>query len=64
MAIAIAYGLAAATVLTLLVLPTLLIIVNRVKVYTKWLWKGQKPEPESVEAAVKETKAEFQDQYV
>lgn len=64
MAISIAYGLAAATVLTLLVLPTLLIIINRVKVYTKWLWQGQRPEPESVEAAVKETKAEFLDEYV
>jgi len=64
MAISIAYGLAAATVLTLLVLPTLLIIVNRIKVYGKWLWQGQKPEPESVEAAVRETNKEYFDEYV
>lgn len=54
MAIAIAYGIAIATVLTLIMLPMLLSVGNALKVYTLWLWEGKKPSKESVEPAVEE----------
>jgi len=63
MAVSIAYGLAAGTFLTLLLLPTLLIIMNRLKVYLHWLWVGKKPANETVEAAVKESKNEYYNEY-
>ena len=58
MAIAIAYGIAFATLLTLLTLPILLKFSNDFKVLTQWLWKGDKPTRESVERAVKELDVE------
>mgnify|MGYP000159157394 CR=1 FL=1 len=54
MAIAIAYGIAIATVLTLIMLPMLLSVGNALKVYTLWLWEGKKPSKESVEPAIEE----------
>lgn len=54
MAIAIAYGIAIATVLTLIMLPMLLSVGNALKVYSIWLWEGIKPSKESVEPAVEE----------
>lgn len=54
MAIAIAYGIAIATVLTLIMLPMLLSVGNALKVYTIWLWEGEKPSKESVEPAIEE----------
>ncbi|WP_339905756.1 efflux RND transporter permease subunit, partial [uncultured Cyclobacterium sp.] len=54
MAIAIAYGIAIATVLTLIMLPMLLSVGNLLKVYSLWLWEGIKPSKESVEPAVEE----------
>jgi multidrug efflux pump subunit AcrB len=54
MAIAIAYGIAIATVLTLIMLPMLLSVGNAFKVYALWLWEGKKPSKESVEPAVEE----------
>lgn len=56
MAIAVAYGLMIATFLTLVLLPVLLIISNQIKVGKKWLWTGEKPSSEEVEAAVIEMK--------
>ena len=58
MAISIAYGIAIATVLTLVMLPMLLSASNSIKVYLGWLWKGEKPTKESVERAIKELKSE------
>ncbi len=58
MAISIAYGIMIATFLTLLTLPVLLSISNYSKVYTKWLWEGEKPTREEVERAIKELKPE------
>ncbi|MCK5816280.1 MAG: efflux RND transporter permease subunit, partial [Flavobacteriaceae bacterium] len=58
MAIAIAYGIIIATVLTLFILPVMLSIANYSKVYTKWLWTGKKPSKEEVERAVKELENE------
>jgi multidrug efflux pump subunit AcrB len=61
MAISIAYGIAVATLLTLLTLPIMLSLVNNVKVYSKYLWVGQKPERESLERAIKELKHESEE---
>jgi multidrug efflux pump subunit AcrB len=58
MAISIAYGIAIATVLTLVMLPMLLSLSNGIKVHVKWLWTGTKPTSESVERAIKELKSE------
>ena len=54
MAISVAYGLLFGTTLTLLMLPSLLVIFNRMKVYTLWLIKKEKPSYESVEPAIQE----------
>ncbi|OIQ37123.1 MAG: RND transporter [Bacteroidetes bacterium MedPE-SWsnd-G1] len=61
MAIAIAYGIAFATMLTLLTLPILLKFSNDFKVLTKWFWTGKKPSREQVERAVKELVVENED---
>ncbi|MEM9000134.1 MAG: efflux RND transporter permease subunit [Bacteroidota bacterium] len=54
MAIAIAYGIGFATVLTLLMLPLFLSFNNNVKVFSKWLKTGDKISKEEVERAIKE----------
>jgi Cu/Ag efflux pump CusA len=54
MAISIAYGIIIATVLTLILLPILIAFVNTIKVYSLYLWEGEKPSKEEVERAVKE----------
>ena len=54
MAISVAYGLLFGTTLTLLMLPSLLVSFNKLKVYFFWLVKGNKPTEESVESAVRE----------
>lgn len=56
MAISIAYGIAIATVLTLLMLPMLLSLGNSIKQYSIWLWEGKKPTREEIEPAVEEMK--------
>ena len=58
MAISIAYGIAFATVLTLLLLPVLLKSFNTLKRTIHWIWEGEWVEPEVVERAIKELKAE------
>ena len=54
MAISIAYGIAFATVLTLLMLPLFLSFGNAVKVASKTLWTGKKVTSEEVERAIRE----------
>jgi multidrug efflux pump subunit AcrB len=54
MAISVAYGLAFGTLLTLVMLPSLLVTVNRVKQFTTWLWKRERPSAEAVEPAIRE----------
>jgi multidrug efflux pump subunit AcrB len=54
MAVAIAYGIGYATILTLIMLPLFLMFSNSFKVQLKWLLTGEKPTRESVERAVKE----------
>lgn len=56
MAVAIAYGIGFATVLTLLLLPLFLSFANWVKVRTKWLITGDAITKEEVERAIKEQK--------
>lgn len=56
MAIAVAYGIAIATILTLVMLPMLLSVGNSLKVYAYWVWEGRKPTKEEVEPAVEEMK--------
>ena len=52
MAISIAYGIAIATVLTLVMLPMMLAASNKIKVHIKWLKTGNKITKEEVERAI------------
>ncbi|MFT7035614.1 MAG: multidrug efflux pump subunit AcrB [Cyclobacteriaceae bacterium] len=63
MAIAIAYGIILATVLTLVMLPLMLSTGNHLKVYWKWLITGKKPTREEVESAIKEQKVEMEEAF-
>jgi len=58
MAIAIAYGIGFATVLTLLMLPIFLAFSNSAKVGAKWLITGNRVRKEEVERAIKEQQEE------
>ena len=58
MAVSIAYGIAFATVLTLIVLPIFLSFSNYIKLNVKWLATGNAITKEEVERAVKEQKEE------
>jgi multidrug efflux pump subunit AcrB len=58
MALAIAYGLAVATVIILIILPVLLLATNRFRRFAHWWWYDVKLEPELVEPAYKELKFE------
>jgi multidrug efflux pump subunit AcrB len=58
MAVSIAYGLAFATTLTLVMLPALLMISNRIKQFIHWLKTGETIKEEQLESAVKEMIAE------
>ncbi|PHN08024.1 efflux RND transporter permease subunit [Flavilitoribacter nigricans] len=54
MAISVSFGLLAITFIILLVLPAMLIINNRIKVYTAYAWNAKKPTYTEVEPAAKE----------
>jgi hypothetical protein len=54
MAISLAYGLAAATFVMLLTLPPLLIGINKLRRFWKWLWEGEQWTAEAVEPSVME----------
>ena len=58
MAVSISYGIMVATLLTLVMLPLLLSIGNKSKVYFQWLQTGNKPTEEEVERAIIEQKNE------
>jgi len=62
MAISIAYGIAIATVLTLIILPVYLSLSNSLKVHMKWLISGKKITREEVEPAVIELQTESNEQ--
>ncbi len=52
MAISVSFGLLAITAIILILLPVLLVVVNRFKVYASMLWNAEKPSYESVEPVV------------
>jgi Cu/Ag efflux pump CusA len=54
MAITVAYGLAIATFVTLIVLPILIVALNEGRRLAAWAWDARMPSAESVEPAVKE----------
>ena len=58
MAISISYGIAIATVLTLVMLPLFLSVANSIKVFIKWMRTGEKVTKEEVERAIIESKSE------
>jgi len=57
MAISVAFGLIFITGIILILLPILLVTMNRGKVYIGWLWNGKKPSFEDVESAVRKQRA-------
>lgn len=61
MAISIAYGIAVATVLTLVILPIYLSLANGFKVNIKWLSSGERVPKEQVERAIIELKTDTHD---
>ncbi len=52
MAISLAYGVFIGTIFILIFFPVLIMLLNDVRVYFKYLWTGSKPERESVEVAI------------
>jgi predicted RND superfamily exporter protein len=58
MAISVSFGLLAATVVLLVLLPSLLVMLNRFRVYTSYLWNGHKPAYREVEPAFKEVQSD------
>ncbi len=58
MAISIAYGIGLATILTLVMLPLMLSLGNKIKVYYQWWKTGRKPSKEEVENTIIELKSE------
>jgi hypothetical protein len=56
MALSISYGIALATILTLIMLPLLLSVSNHIKVIIKWLKTGENVTQEEVERAIIESK--------
>lgn len=64
MAISISYGLLAITVIILVLLPVLLIVVNRMNVYVAYAWNGKKPSYESVEPLDKKDPSEEEEEMI
>mgnify|MGYP001051727490 FL=1 len=52
MAISLAYGVFIGTIFILIFFPVLIMLLNDVRVYFKYLWTGERPERESVEVAI------------
>lgn len=62
MAATIAYGLIFSTMITLLLLPTLLMVTNKIKRLGIWYWTNKDLRPIDVEAAFREKKYETNDE--
>ncbi|BDD04149.1 efflux RND transporter permease subunit [Aureibacter tunicatorum] len=60
MGISLFYGLLTATVLTLLILPSMIVAVNSFKRFLKWAWEGKMVSKESVEHACKEAQVDLE----
>lgn len=58
MAIAVAYGIGMATVLTLIVLPVILLVLNHIRVWWRYVWYGERASHESIEPAIRELKVD------
>lgn len=58
MAISVSFGLLSATVILLVLLPAMLILLNRFRVYTRYAWDGRKPLNKEVEPAYRELESE------
>ena len=58
MAIAIAYGLVMATLLTLIFLPAMLKIINEIRYTKEWLFTGKELNEQDREPAIKEIEYE------
>ncbi|MEM7035674.1 MAG: efflux RND transporter permease subunit, partial [Bacteroidota bacterium] len=54
MAISVVYGVLFGTIFILVLFPTIIMLLNDVRVWLVWLWEGKRPEPEMVEPAVRE----------
>ncbi|MCK4664049.1 MAG: efflux RND transporter permease subunit [Bacteroidales bacterium] len=52
MAIALAYGVLFGTAFILLFFPSLILVLNDIKIWTRWLWNGILPTRESVETTI------------
>jgi multidrug efflux pump subunit AcrB len=52
MAISLAYGVAIGTIFILIFFPVLIMLLNDVRVYLRYVWTGTKPERENVEIAI------------
>ncbi len=52
MAISLAYGVAVGTIFILIFFPILIMLLNDVRVYARYLWTGVRPESEDVEVAL------------
>lgn len=64
MAISISYGIAFGTLLTLFILPIFLSFNNSLKGNVKWLITGKRVPREDLENAIKELKAEQEDDQI
>jgi len=58
MAVSIAYGITAATILTLVLLPVLLVTLNNAKRTLYYFWEGVWVKPDELEPAIRELRAE------
>lgn len=61
MALAVAYGIGIATILTLIILPVALMTLNTVRLYAFRVWNEHWPSREQVEPAIKELGADNED---
>ena len=62
MAVSVAYGMLFGMFVTLLILPVMLILLNRLRYGLAWLWTGQRPVTEKLEPAVRETQTNLDDE--
>ncbi|MFN6943811.1 MAG: efflux RND transporter permease subunit, partial [Cytophagaceae bacterium] len=62
MAVTVAYGLLIGSFLTLTLLPVLILMINRLRIWLGYIFTGKKASEEDVEPAVKELKNQFDDE--
>ncbi|MEO0625361.1 MAG: efflux RND transporter permease subunit [Bacteroidota bacterium] len=59
MAISVAFGLLAVTVILLVLLPALLVLLNRWRVFVRWLWHDEKVDYREVEPAYRQLEGDY-----